>query len=822
MTKKILSILFVALAHLGFSQVTLTIADPDYGQTNPLNCAGIVPTGGTNFIDGVGNYLPNTDQTLVLCPDLTQGSKVSISFATNIGFEFDIHPSDTLYVYDGPSTSAPLLGAYNSGTNPVGFFVQASFPNNPSGCLTLRFRSNGVNEGTGWVANVACGNPPQPIQPHIEAFKNGVGANILNPLDTGYVDLCFGDSVLLTATPLFPYSFENTNTGYSQTVANCNYTWTIGGVGQFTGSSVWFTPPAQSGYYVDLKVQDAFPHQANIFCKVRVSQTPSFAGTGPLADTVCLGENTNLIGGVTATDTVGIDIPSGQFQIGGVFAGLTFLPDGAGQTYSSVVPMSGFDSTAVITSANDFDQLCIDIEHSYIGDIEIALTCPNGTTVSLMNAYNQTPFGWNELVPGGCGNGIGTFLGNDTNIDGGNPGTPVWTYCFSPTNATLGTICAEEALGNTILNSYGFASMNPNGVYLPDGDFNQFAGCPVNGPWTISVQDNQGIDDGYIFQWAIYFNSSLYPESEGYQNIVMSDFWTSDPSIISGQTDTLIVIQPNVTGNTNYTYNVTDNFGCHYDTTVTLYVLPTPVIFNDTLTCNYSYQVQNTISYSGGAWTCADTSVHFLPSNLVDNPEINTMQVGGIFDVMYIDNSCNDTIISQIEFIPYIYTELLDTSICLNANFELNPLRVNSQPLQAGYNPLQTFVWGDGNTEVPRIVNQPGDYTFFLSNECYTVSDVATIKVKPCDITAPNIISLTSQSGNESFYVNYDGIAEFQCYILNRWGNVIYEYSDPAGNWNGKTSSGDLVEEGTYFYRIDAVFEGGEKIQKHGFVVVKY
>ncbi|MEY4658353.1 MAG: hypothetical protein RJB36_119, partial [Bacteroidota bacterium] len=518
--KKLLATFFAFVSFASFSQVTLTITDPDYGQTNPLNCAGIVPTGGTNFIDGVGNYLPNTDQTLVLCPDLTQGSKVSISFATNIGFEFDIHPTDTLYVYDGPTTSAPLLGAYNSGTNPVGFFVQASFANNPSGCLTLRFRSNGANEGTGWVANVACGNPPQPIEPHIEAFKNGVGPNILNPLDTGYVDLCFGDSVLLTATPLFPYSLENTNTGYSQTVANCNYTWTIGGVGQFTGPSVWFTPPAQSGYYVDLKVQDIFPHQANIACKVRVSQTPFFTGTGPLEDTVCLGSNTNLLGGVTATDTVGIDIPGGQFQIGGIFAGLTFLPDGAGQTYSSVVPMSGFDSTAVITSANDFDELCIDIEHSYIGDIEIALTCPNGTTVSLMNAYNQTPFGWNELVPGGCGNGIGTFLGNDTNIDGGAPGTPVWTYCFSPTNATLGTICAEEAAGNTIVNSYGFQSMNPNGVYLPDGDFNQFAGCPVNGPWTISVQDNQGIDDGYIFQWGIYFNASLYPESEGYQNIV--------------------------------------------------------------------------------------------------------------------------------------------------------------------------------------------------------------------------------------------------------------------------------------------------------------
>ena len=69
----------------------------------------------------------------------------------------------------------------------------------------------------------------------IEAFKNGVGANILNPLDTGYVDLCFGDSVLLVATPTFPYALEATGTGYSQTFANCTYLWTIGGSGQYTG-----------------------------------------------------------------------------------------------------------------------------------------------------------------------------------------------------------------------------------------------------------------------------------------------------------------------------------------------------------------------------------------------------------------------------------------------------------------------------------------------------------------------------------------------------------------------------------------------------------
>ena len=129
---------------LGFSlnsQILLT--GPDYPTSNPLNCSAIIPpAGGTNFSDGPANYLPNMNEVITFCPDLTQGSKVSIVFATNIGFTFDVHPTDTLYVYDGPTITSPLLGAYNSGTNPNGFFVQASFQNNPSGCLTLKFKSN--------------------------------------------------------------------------------------------------------------------------------------------------------------------------------------------------------------------------------------------------------------------------------------------------------------------------------------------------------------------------------------------------------------------------------------------------------------------------------------------------------------------------------------------------------------------------------------------------------------------------------------------------------------------------------------------------------
>ncbi|MFM7596146.1 MAG: gliding motility-associated C-terminal domain-containing protein [Flavobacteriales bacterium] len=818
---KHLIILILLVVYIGVSHSQMLLTGPDFPQANPLNCAAIIPpAGGTNFSDGPTNYLPNMDEIITFCPDLSQGSKVSIAFATNIGFTFNIDPTDTLYVFDGPSIASPLLGAYNSGTHPNGFFVQASFQNNPSGCLTLRFRSNGSSEGTGWDANVACGNPQQPFFPHMHAYVNGTGPDALNPADTGYVDVCFGDSILFVADPAFPYALEATNTGYSQNPNNCSYQWTIGGVGQFNNDSVWFTPPARAGYFVDLRITDIFPQIKRITAKVRVSQLPNFAGTGPFQDTVCLGQNTFLIGGVTQQDTVGVEIPGGEFEIGGVFAGLTFLPDGSGVQYQTNIGITGFDDTTTITSASNFDQLCIDIEHSYIGDLEIALTCPNGTTVSIMNAYNQTPFGWNELVPGGCGNGISTFLGNDTNLDGGAPGSPVWTYCFSPTQATFGTICAENAAGNTITNAYGFPSMNPNGVYLPDGDFNGFIGCPVNGNWTITVQDNQGIDDGYIFQWGIYFNQSLYPDQEGYQNTVVSDNWTNSPSIISGQNDTAIVIQPITPGTSFYTYNIVDDFGCHYDTTVSLEVLPLPAIFGDTITCNLFLQVAGTSSYNGGVWTASDTAVHFSNAAL-ENPLISTT-IPGIYSVTFTDNACNNSLSANIEFPPYVYVDIVDSAICNGATIDLVAASINSGTMQGGYNPPIQLIWNNGAIDNFIVVNTAGQYYVTASNICHSSSDTSIVTIKPCDIEVPNIITLNSVVGNNLFTIDHEGVQEFECVIMNRWGNVIYTFTDPAGSWDGKTTDGKLVEEGTYFWRIFAKFDGGIEIKKHGFVYVEY
>jgi gliding motility-associated-like protein len=467
-----------------------------------------------------------------------------------------------LCFFDGPDVNAPLLGAYNSDTNPNGFNLISSFENNPSGCLTFVFVSDGATEGTGWDANISCVSPPQPMGPHIEAFINGVGSDALDPADTGYVDVCPGDSVLLVANPELLYSFENNGFGYSQSIEDLTYEWSFSdGTQGPNNDSVWFIPPSSNGFIVQLILTDDFPQTVFMNCKIRVSVPPNFDGTGPIDDTVCFNQETILLGGTNGQDTVGIGFPGGAFQFGGVVSGTTPLPDGSGVSYQTDITMSGFSPGSTFSSPSDLQEVCITIEHSYLGDLDIVLICPNGQQMVL------------HTYPGGGGTYLGNPWDGAQQANGAGDGL---TYCFDAvnTNGLLvngATQPATNTAGNTIV----------PGTYEPAGNFTDLIGCPLNGDWTIEITDNLSSDDGYIFEWGLLFDPVLFVNNETYQNTLIDSYWSPDPTITSGlNNDTLITVLPDSVGDFYYTFNVEDDFGCLYDTTVLVHVLDTIAIVN--------------------------------------------------------------------------------------------------------------------------------------------------------------------------------------------------------------------------------------------------
>jgi hypothetical protein len=237
-------------------------------------------------------------------------------------------------------------------------------------------------------------------------------------------------------------------------------------------------------------------------------------------------------------------------------SGQTFLPDGSGVSYSTCITVDCFASDQVITNANQIVSICLNIEHSYLGDLDIIIHSPNGQTASL-KSFSQ--------------GGGGTYLGG-ANDDGSlTPGVGA-SYCFTPSAPTY------LVNGPTVVAGVNppHASIIP-GNYRPFQSFNNLIGSPLNGSWCIEVIDNLTVDNGYIFQWSLDFDPLLLPADYSFTPVIVSQGWVANPDI-TATAGNVVTVQPTTSGTHCYTYSVTDDFNCVYTHDVCIDVDPLPVV----------------------------------------------------------------------------------------------------------------------------------------------------------------------------------------------------------------------------------------------------
>lgn len=89
------------------------------------------------------NYNDNEDYTYTIAP--TGASSLTLTFSS---FNTELN-YDTLWLYNGPSTASPLIGAY-TGTNSPGTVSSTG------STLTMRFKSDGATVNPGWTAVWNC------------------------------------------------------------------------------------------------------------------------------------------------------------------------------------------------------------------------------------------------------------------------------------------------------------------------------------------------------------------------------------------------------------------------------------------------------------------------------------------------------------------------------------------------------------------------------------------------------------------------------------------------------------------------------------------
>ena len=152
----------------------------------------------------------------------------------------------------------------------------------------------------------------------------------------------------------------------------------------------------------------------------------------------------------------------GQAPSDGQFYGdqTLFIPDGIpcnGSCIGTVgIDVSGYPDGSIIESAEDLRYLRLKIEHSYVGDLWIALACPNGQTATVLKKYNSSA--GNQCSATIPSNDWGWQTGDSPNIYFGQYYKPDGSGC-DPSQSPMG-ICWNYCWSNNTTEGYQYACSN--------------------------------------------------------------------------------------------------------------------------------------------------------------------------------------------------------------------------------------------------------------------------------------------------------------------------------------------------------------------------
>ena len=147
----------------------------------------------------------------------------------------------------------------------------------------------------------------------------------------------------------------------------------------------------------------------------------------------------------------------------------------------------------------------------------------------------------------------------------------------------------------------------------------------------------------------------------------------------------------------------------------------------------------------------------------------------------------------------------------LSVSFRANPLDME------GLNP--TYEWhfrmeGESKDIMVRY-EENTDYTFTKAGKTYVTlyanlgneerdSSRICVTISESKLLMPNAFTPNGDTHNDVYKAKeYQSIVEFHAYIFNRWGQKLYEWTNPAEGWDGNYN-GSPVKEGVYFVVVKA------------------
>lgn len=507
--------------------------------------------------------------------------------------DIDIDCNDTLYLYDGPNTSSPVMlkinNCYASATG-TRFYIG---PNNTTGKITLRFRTSvGASKPAGFKVTVDCGKPCERITAVIDSMYERINLRtgeviarsylkwvpaqidtIYNADSTEYyldtVDwvegalLCIGQGVRF-----YGHGEYTHNTGrYNPTDETSKFFWHLG------PSDTLFQVGATRVRYdkfqttdcsdVTLSITDSNGCSTTMTPKiqVRVAQNPikTIYDLANICNSDSLLVNVGYSGENSTLTLKRISFAKVVSKTNNV---RTFIPDGECDgvlCYEAPVVFNEFPNGKTITSAGDICSVCINYEHSFMGDYRIALRCPlfdenvSPTAYQAVLKYGKYGQGGTtdplapEGSPDGTSAGSGTFTGwpldyvGSTSYDSSpkcdslqNPFGIGLDYCWSRNHqytlvtGDLASVPTRFQPGNWYISATGVNTISENVTFptIPSYFTNHGGDTPQGQLTTRTPSNHEDMTDYY--SPASDFSELIGCPLNGEWKAVLCDFWGAD------------------------------------------------------------------------------------------------------------------------------------------------------------------------------------------------------------------------------------------------------------------------------------------------------
>lgn len=522
-----------------------------------------------------------------------------------------------------------------------------------------------------------------------------------------------------------------------------------------------------------------------------------------------------------------------------------FLPDGVecdgSCSYRSPVTFTDFDDSLTISSAQDIKYVRLNMEHSYIGDIYINITCPNGQKADIMRFAGTGSSACGNVIPQSSrnwlsGNNISesSYFGiaNDNensshpceaSAQGNEPGIG-WNYCWS-NNTNSGY---QYASGDGIVYRSGHAhngrvdSSNVaahKNYYHPDESFSHLVGCPLNGTWFIEVVDGYSIDNGYIFEWELSLDADLLPNDCPPKSYAVEGY---NVSPINDSTFRLVApTAVNADSTMEYRFLIVTTCGDTIDTTATVTFHPNTVSdVTDTICEGDGYMVGQyriessdtvTLSTAYGCDSTVYVDLTVYPSYDTTIADTTCLNVPYHFEgsVYTADGTYRHRLLTVHNCDSIRTLRLYILSRDLMAGIYAFPLVVNDEhheiylkDISQHYVSSRWLIDGSEYTQHEMTLSYPVELDSLpisleaLSREgCY---DTATVVARydRSQVFLPNAFTPSLESNDRWKPVMQD-IIEAEVWIYNRQGALVAHLEGIDDSWDGGT-----CPQGTYTYLL--------------------